>query len=313
MTVAPVRPTAPALAPEPVWFLELELTNRCQLGCMHCYAGSGPAEGSGEMTRADWERLLATAPDAGIRVVQFIGGEATLHPDFPHLAERALGAGLKVQVYSNLYRVTNALWELYSRPDVTLATSYYSDLPAEHDRITGRKGSHSRTRAAVIEAVNRGIPLKVGIVDCGAPGQRAREAREEMIALGVAQVPAPDRIRGVGRAAQAMGIEANVHELCGRCGSGRAAVSWDGDVRPCVLSRFLPSAGNVRTTALAHILGGAAWNALLVQVPRRREPDEECRPDSDGNDCRPAETVCEGDALVLPELPARCDRPGGGG
>ncbi|MFC4056684.1 SPASM domain-containing protein [Planomonospora corallina] len=50
----------------------------------------------------------------------------------------------------------------------------------------------------------------------------------------------------------------NVGELCGRCGDGRAAVSWDGDVRMCVLSRFLTPAGNVRETPLVEIFAGEA-------------------------------------------------------
>ncbi|MEU4229974.1 radical SAM protein [Nonomuraea sp. NPDC026600] len=301
-----------------MWFLELELTQKCNLECpLHCYADSGPTKGHGEMTRADWETLIDAAPAAGITTVQLIGGEPTTHPDFLRLAEHALGTGLSVQVYSNLYRVTAPLWELFSHPHVTLATSYYSDVPAEHDKVTGRKGSHARTRANIVEAVMRDIPLKVGIVDCGGPNQRAQEAREEMTRLGVPRVGAPDRIRGVGRAATAMGVK----ELCGQCGNGRAAISWDGDVRMCVLSRFLPSAGNVRTTPLADILDGVVWYELLAQVPRpiRSADDDEdctplkqCKPNKDGGDCKPAETPCESNALILPQIPSQL-RPMGGG
>ncbi|MEV4072911.1 radical SAM/SPASM domain-containing protein [Nonomuraea fuscirosea] len=315
----PASGARPALAS--VWFLELELTQRCQLRCPSlCYADAGPTKGHGQMTCADWERLLDTAPAAGITTVQLIGGEPTVHPDFSRLAEHALGVGLRVQVYSNLYRVTGPLWELYSHPDVTLATSYYSDVAAEHDRITDRRGSHARTRANILRAIERGIALKVGIVDLGGPGQRADEAREEMIGMGAAHVGAPDRIRAVGRAARTMGVRSNVNELCGQCGDGRAAVSWNGDVRMCVLSRFLPSAGNVRTTRLADIFGSAAWYELLAQVPRRPRPRDGdckpntlCKPNQDGGDCKPAETICEGDALVLPRISAREIRPETGG
>ncbi|MEV0619141.1 radical SAM protein [Nonomuraea sp. NPDC050404] len=284
-----------------VWFLELELTQRCQFQCPSlCYADAGPTKGHGTMTCADWEHLLDTAPAAGITTVQCIGGEPTMHPNFLRLAEHALGTGLKVQVYSNLYRVTTALWELYSHPNVTLATSYYSDVPAQHDKITGREGSHVQTRTNIAEAVKRDIPLKVAIVDLGEEGQRAQEARAEMIALGVPRVGPVDRVRAVGRATGHMRMESNVGELCGQCGDGRAAISWDGDVRMCVLSRFLPSAGNVRTTPLADILDGAAWLDLLARVHRRRITA--CNPGSDSNDCNPAETLCEGNALVLPAL-----------
>ncbi|MFB4267111.1 radical SAM protein [Nonomuraea sp. GTA35] len=298
MTADPAS-TDPMAGLDPVWFLELELTQRCQMRCPSlCYADAGPTKGHGTMTRADWEHLIDTAPAAGITTVQLIGGEATLHPDFLRLAEHALGVGLSVQVYSNLMRVTARLWELYSHPNLTLATSYYSDVPAEHDRITGRAGSHAATRANIVAALERCIPLKVAIVDLGEGGQRAQEAGAEMIALGVRRVGPVDRVRAVGRATGHLRKEPSVGELCGQCGDGRAAVSWDGDVRMCVLSRFLPSAGNVRATPLAGILNGATWHDLLAQVPRQR--DSECQPASDSNDCKPAETICEGNALMLP-------------
>lgn len=43
--------TAPAL----LW---LDITRKCQLGCVHCYNHSGPSGDHGTMTRDDWARVL---------------------------------------------------------------------------------------------------------------------------------------------------------------------------------------------------------------------------------------------------------------
>ncbi|MFE3449735.1 radical SAM/SPASM domain-containing protein [Nonomuraea sp. NPDC059194] len=282
-------------------FLELDLTNRCQLKCSHCYAQSGPSEGHGIMTTTDWERLLDSAPAAGIRKVQFIGGEPTMHPDFARLLGRAIGNSLKVEVFTNFFHITTHPWRLFSQPGVGLATSYYSDDPAEHDRVTGRAGSHSRTRAGIIEALSRGLPLRVGIIDLG-DGQRVEQARAELDALGVTRIRV-DRVRRVGRAADRTQTAPNVGELCGRCGDGRASVSGAGDVRMCVLARFLPSAGNVREQSLVDIFGGAKWRDLRAQVPRQR-PTSACNPDNDSNDCSPAETISDPPHAVLANTPA---------
>ncbi len=212
-------------------------------------------------------------------------------PDFERLLRHALTQALKVQVFSNLYHVPDRLWDLLDDPNVTLATSYYSDDPYEHDRITQRCGSH----ANIQEAPRRGIPLKVAIVELW-DGQRAEEAHAQMKALGVNRPGPIDRMRGVGRGAAT--IETGVKELCGQCGDGRAAVSSNGDVWMCVMSRFLQPAGNVKTTPLAEILAGRIWQNLLTQVSRRGATA--CNPGSDGNDCAPAETVCESNALILP-------------
>uniref|UniRef100_UPI0020255946 radical SAM protein n=1 Tax=Frankia sp. CiP1_Cm_nod1 TaxID=2897160 RepID=UPI0020255946 len=108
----------------PARFLWLEITGRCQLACVHCYADASPRGSHGTMTAADWRRLIEDAAGHGIEMVQFIGGEPTMHPAFPALVTHSLAAGLRVEVFSNLYRVTPTLWELFSRPGVRLATSY---------------------------------------------------------------------------------------------------------------------------------------------------------------------------------------------
>src|SRR5690606_35962982 len=118
------------------------------------------------MTTTDWLRVLDQAAALGVEMVQFIGGEPTLHPDLPRLVEHAPHHGLAVEVFTNLVHVTAELWELFSRPGVSLATSYYSDDPAEHAGITGRP-SHLRTKANIAEAIRRGIPLRVGVIDLG--------------------------------------------------------------------------------------------------------------------------------------------------
>ena len=187
----------PATPLAAVTFLELEVTNRCQLSCGHCYAESGPTGEHRAMTTADWETLIAAAPAAGIRKVQFIGGEPTNRPGFPRLLSHAINVGLHVEVFSNLFHISGEVWRLLATPGVALATSYYSDDPDQHDRVTGRPGSHARTRANIVEAIQRGIPIRAGIIDLG-DGQRVQEARAELEALGVAQIRV-DRMRGVGR------------------------------------------------------------------------------------------------------------------
>jgi hypothetical protein len=74
-----------------------------------------------------------------------------------------------------------------------------------------------------------------------------------------------------------------------------AAVSSDGDVWPCVMSRWM-SAGNVRQQRLAEILAGATWGKLVSSIgaPHGSKnpcaPDKTgCRPKGDGGDCQPAE------------------------
>lgn len=289
MTIVVEAPAVEA-APAAPRFLWIDLTRKCQLSCVQCYNESGPEGSHGTMTGEGWRDVLDQAASVGVPGVQFTGGEVTLRPDAPELVDHALSLGLKVEVYSNLVHVTEEWWGLLRRDGVTLATSYYSDQPAQHNAMTGRP-SHARTRGNISKAVQFGIPLRVGLI-VGDDTQRATEAEQELRALGVTRIRR-DHVRPFGRGAN--GAAPDMGGLCGRCGDGRAAVGPNGDVSPCVFSTAW-SVGNVRTASLADILGGAAMASAQASIRSARtssafDPcgptDDECTPGTPGSSCTP--------------------------
>ncbi|MGW7514767.1 radical SAM protein [Streptomyces sp. NPDC054796] len=277
--------------------VELEITGTCNERCLHCCTSSSPQASPGSMTRKDWSQVIEDVAALGIPTVQFIGGEPTLSPYLPRFVDQALAAGLAVEVYSNLTHVRPSLWRTFDQTGVSLGVSYYSDDRAQHETIT-RTRSLDRIRANITEAVQRGIPIRAGIVRV-LEGQRVEQAAAELRRLGVDQIRM-DRTRKVGRAADAL-AEPSVDELCGHCFRHRVAVSPDGDVYGCILSRFLP-AGNVRETPLADILTSDAWAEIEATIPA---PHGACPPDDSG-DCDPANTVaCPPAYGVAPALNPR--------
>ncbi|MEV7010054.1 radical SAM/SPASM domain-containing protein [Streptosporangium sp. NPDC051022] len=294
------------------WRVELEITGRCQLQCVHCYVDSGPSGDHGTMTPADWHAIISETSTLGVTRLQFIGGEPTMHPAFPQLLGHAVGTGLRVEVFSNLVHIRDGWWPLLKLPNVSLATSYYSERDDEHAAVTGSANSHHQTRANIGRAVSWGIPIRVGVIDTG-DGRRVARARADLIRLGVpADRIKVDSVREVGRASR---LRPDVSQLCGHCGRGKLAVGPTGEVWPCVLSRWM-KIGNVHTASLAEIVGSPEWRAAVATIPVARRggdcvpdtgdsndcspaaarldacnPDDgTCNPSSDGNDCSPAET-----------------------
>lgn len=225
------------------------------------------------MTRENWIGVLDQAADGGVRNVQFIGGEPTMHPDFPELVDHALNLGLDVEVFSNLVHVSARCWTLFRRSGVRLATSYYSDQAADHDAMTRRR-SHGRTRANIGQAVSLGIPVRVGIIT-GEDTRHVGAARRDLESLGVTRIGV-DHVRPFGRGGQAGAPD--LSKLCGGCGDGTAVVGPDGTVSPCVFSGFLDT-GNVRTTPLADILGGDAMAAAAASIRKAVVGTRACYPD----------------------------------
>lgn len=260
MAIPPETPAVGTPVP-PLRFVWLEITGKCQLSCTHCYADSGPEGTHGTMTTKDWRRVIGDVADAGAGLVQFIGGEPTLHPALPELIDHALTLGLEVEVFSNLVHVPISLWQAFERPGVRLATSWYSDAPEEHSQITKRP-THTRTLANITEAKRRNIPLRAGVIGV-LQSQRSEQARNQLDSLNLGEVRYDD-LRGVGRGA-ATDTEPDTSVLCGRCAHGNLAVAPDGQVWPCVFTRWLP-VGNVREQSLNEIMVGDRMATVLEQL-----------------------------------------------
>lgn len=275
-TASPAQPVN-GVAIQRIW---AELTGNCQLACIHCYADSGPSGSHGKMTAGDWMRVIDDAGGLGVALVQFIGGEPTMHPQFPAILRHAVDAGVGVEVYTNLVHITDEVWELLGTPKASLAFSYYSKDASQHNAVTMRN-SHAATRRNAAKAVSLGIPIRAGLIDTGA-GQ-VEGAKADLHALGITRIGV-DRIRAVGR-----GGSNGASELCGRCGKGVAAISPNGDVWPCIFSRWM-TVGNVLANPLADILTSRAMADAVAAIPDGRgsrcDPDT-CTPGTPPSSCNP--------------------------
>jgi MoaA/NifB/PqqE/SkfB family radical SAM enzyme len=75
----------------------VEITNRCNLSCRHCfnYSGEGAVQ---ELCLTDLLNLFDQVRDMGRTHIRISGGEPTLHPDFVAIITEANRRGLGVSI-----------------------------------------------------------------------------------------------------------------------------------------------------------------------------------------------------------------------
>jgi 12,18-didecarboxysiroheme deacetylase len=83
--------------PVVVW----NVTRRCNLRCVHCYAHAQEAAGSDELTTEQGRLLLDDLAAFGVPVVLFSGGEPLARRDLPELAAYAVGKGMRAVISTN--------------------------------------------------------------------------------------------------------------------------------------------------------------------------------------------------------------------
>lgn len=235
-------------------FMWLELTLKCNLECVHCYSSSSMLM-KDDLTTEDWANILEQGAEVGCRAVQFIGGEPTLFKDLLFLVEKSRELGYNfIEVYTNATLLTDVHLDELRAYNVSIATSFYSYLAATHDSITQRKGSFDRTVRAIRMIVEKGMPLRVGIITLPQNQGQSEDIIKFLVNLGVPREQiGVDRVRGEGRGTKHVREKDGYSKLCGSCWRGNLAISSDGSVYPCIFARQF-NMGNVLKEPLNQIL-----------------------------------------------------------
>src|SRR4051812_11313318 len=166
-------------------FLWLELTNRCNLRCVHCYTESDPWSGDRDVLEVeDYEEVMRQAVEAGCRKIQLIGGEPQLNRSFPRLLRRSADSFEFVEVFTNLTRLTDETVAFSVGRGVHFATSVYSDDPAVHDGVTRVRGSHRRTIANLRRLIEAGVRTRAAVIAMDGDLEAAERTRAFLAELG---------------------------------------------------------------------------------------------------------------------------------
>ena len=143
--------------------IAIELTNRCNLACQHCF--SGRHGGRDELSLALLQRVLPEAKALGFTRLSFTGGEPTIHRHFEDVLrvscenEYAFSFVTNGQNFGTVYPVLEPL-----RPHLDGITFSLDGAREEtHDALRGR-GSYRKVMQAISTCVIHKIPFSINMV-----------------------------------------------------------------------------------------------------------------------------------------------------
>ncbi len=143
------------------FILELEISRRCNLRCVHCYAWAEDRNYEGELSLAEIGELLSDARDLGIRELSLTGGEVMLRPDFLDIIDAGLDRGFGTRFVTNGTLLDDRLLgELCRRPITLITVSLDGVSAASHERIRG-SGNHEPCMQAIDRLLEAGFAISV--------------------------------------------------------------------------------------------------------------------------------------------------------
>jgi len=143
--------------PVVVW----NVTKRCNLKCVHCYAQATATGAPDELTRDEGLNLLRDLKDFGVPVVLFSGGEPLMRPDLFDLVDKTVGFGMRAVISTNGTLIHRDMAKRLKDLGLSYVGISLDGTEAVHDRFRGQPGSFKAAMAGVTNCQEEG--LKVGL------------------------------------------------------------------------------------------------------------------------------------------------------
>jgi MoaA/NifB/PqqE/SkfB family radical SAM enzyme len=150
------------------WLVSSELTERCNLRCVHCYVNQPAGDDvihRRERPLTEWQEALDQVAGVGTLWLLVTGGEPLLRPDFCDWYLYAKRKGLHIVLFTNGTLLTTELADFFAEyPPWETEITLYGATAETYERITGVSGSYARCRQGIDLLLERGLALNLKTV-----------------------------------------------------------------------------------------------------------------------------------------------------
>lgn len=140
-----------------------EVTQACDLACVHCRACAQPARNPLELSTEEGKRLIGQIAEMQVPVFVLTGGDPIKRPDLFELIEHATQLGVRVSLTPSATPLLT--WDIVHRLKqaglARLAVSLDGSHQEVHDAFRGMTGSFERTMQAIEWANEVELPVQI--------------------------------------------------------------------------------------------------------------------------------------------------------
>jgi 12,18-didecarboxysiroheme deacetylase len=143
--------------PVVVW----NITRRCNLKCVHCYAQAKDQVFDNELTTDEGKNLIDDLSQYKVPVLLLSGGEPTIRKDLPELAAYAIEKGMRAVISTNGTLITQEMARVLKDIGLSYVGISLDGMEKIHDRFRGVKGAYRAALEGIKNCQDAGI--KVGL------------------------------------------------------------------------------------------------------------------------------------------------------
>lgn len=299
----------------------LEITEKCNLKCVHCYGQFGEPKIEKEklLTTEEWKEIIKKLAQNDCKGIQLIGGEPTLHKEFYEILKFAYEQGIeRIDVFTNATLIDENSITLLKKTNAKIRVSIYGHNAEIHEKITNQKGSFEKTKNALRLLKENNIPTTVAVIIM-------KENEKYIESLGhiysgydvIRQSCVNDsREHSItqyetlkSRYSTKPEFYTNkttflMNQFYNSCWNGKIAITSTGNILPCIFARN-QILGNIKTNALAELKNEIikSWEITKDDI----EICKDCEFRYCCHDCRPLAEAINGN--VKSKYPRCCYNP----
>jgi radical SAM protein with 4Fe4S-binding SPASM domain len=140
---------------------QIEITNTCNLSCIHCFNDSGSTHPA-EMTTKEILSVIDQLSSMGAHQITLTGGEPFVYPDIFTIIEHARKAPMSVDIFTNGTLITeDTVKKLLKYGIRRFNVSLDSVDPSIHDEFRGKKGALQKTLDGISLLQEAGFAVKL--------------------------------------------------------------------------------------------------------------------------------------------------------
>ena len=289
-----------------VW---LEITQNCNLKCLHCYEGNYHCSSENSMQLEKWIDIIGQIAELKVKRVVVIGGEPLTSPILPDIMKALCDYGISATLFTNATLISNKLMQLIieNKDIIRVKVSIYGHNSEIHDRITTVSGSFEKMNGNIKKLVANGVSVNPAVIIMKENQEYLDEIINYLKEIGL-RYTRYDVIRNVFGGTQNMHIPDNNEILknvkytkpnfsitkekfdknvfYNSCWKGKFAITEDGNVLPCVFERDIVY-GNVLNTAIRELINTSITQSCWEKSFDKIKVCNKCEFRYACKDCRP--------------------------
>ncbi len=291
----------------------IEITNACNLRCVHCYEGTVHNNNTRSISLEMWKDVVDQLETLCTKRLIIIGGEPCCNPDVGEIILHSSQKNMDVTLFTNATLIDKRLLEIIVNSRIKVKISVYGPRADIHDGVTGLQGSFDRMLSAVTKMTNTGVSVSAAVIIMKENEDYAEETMRFCRSIGM-KCSRYDVIREVCGGLQNEHVPSNKELLRNvyytkpnfradriqfrnnnnrnSCWYGKIAIKENGDVIPCEFERNYIY-GNIMYESLDSIIKSEKAQKMWFWDFSKIEGCAECEYRFACKDCRPlGKSVC---------------------